>query len=448
MSSHNLWLLFAALAAVVSLILLISSVKLHPFVSILVVSIALGLATGMPAAGVLHSFETGVGNTLGHVAVVVTLGTILGKMMAESGGAERIAQTLIGFFGDRNIPWAMLLIGLITGLPVFFEVGFVLLIPIAFTVAHRTGKSLVLVALPMLAGLSIVHAFIPPHPAAMAAVVIYQANIGRTIAFALLIGVPAAILAGPLYAMWISPRIALPSHSLIGEQFVETAPRKSMPSFGLTVATILLPVVLMLMGGWADGIAAPGTRANGALHLIGGPDMALLISVLVGFITFGLMQGISRGEILRMATESLPPTAGALLLIGAGGGFGRILQDSNISGAIVEAAQHAHLSVLLMAWLISALIRVATGSSTVAMTTAAGVMAPLALNSPGVHPELLVIATGAGSIFLSHVNDGGFWLAKEYLGMSVTETLKTWTVLETILSLSGLAMVLLLSTVI
>jgi GntP family gluconate:H+ symporter len=445
MNPHSLWLLSAALAAITALIVLIASVKLHPFVSLLVVSVALGLAVGMPAAGVLRSFETGVGNTLGHVAIVIALGTILGKMMAESGGAERIAQTLIGFFGDRNVPWAMLLIGLITGLPVFFEVGFVLLIPIAFTVARRTGKSLVLVVLPMLAGLSVVHAFIPPHPAAMAAVIIYQANIGRTIAYALLIGFPAAVLAGPLYAIWISPRIALPSQSAIGDEFVEDTPHKKMPSFGLTVATILLPVVLMLIGGWADGIAPGGGMMNTGLHLIGGPDMALLIGVLVSFVTFGFMQGISRADILRLATESLPPTAGAILLIGAGGGFGRILQDSNISGAIVEAAQHAHLSVLLMAWLIAALIRVATGSSTVAMTTAAGIVAPLALHSAGVRPELLVIATGAGSIVLSHVNDGGFWLVKEYLGMSVPQTLKTWTVLETILSVTGLALVLLLS---
>jgi GntP family gluconate:H+ symporter len=448
MNPHSLWLLSAALAAIVALIVLIASVKLHPFVSLLVVSVALGLAVGMPAAGVLRSFETGVGNTLGHVAIVISLGTILGKMMAESGGAERIAQTLVRFFGDRNVPWAMLLIGLITGLPVFFDVGFVLLIPIAFTVARRTQQSLVLVVLPMLAGLSIVHAFIPPHPAAMAAVIIFQANIGRTIAYALLIGIPAAVLAGPLYAMWISPRIALPSHSTIGDQFVETSPHKSMPSFGLTVATILLPVVLMLIGGWADGIAPAGSFVNNSLHLIGGPDMALLISVLVSFVTFGLMQGIARADILRLASESLPPTAGAILLIGAGGGFGRILQDSNISGAIVEAAQHAHLSALVMAWMIAALIRVATGSSTVAMTTAAGMVAPLALHSAGVRPELLVIATGAGSIVLSHVNDGGFWLVKEYLDMSVPQTLKTWTVCETILSFAGLALVLLLSLVV
>jgi GntP family gluconate:H+ symporter len=351
----------------------------------------------------------------------------------------------------------MLLIGLVVCLPVFFDVGFVLLIPIALTVAHRSGKSLVLVAIPMLAGLSIVHAFIPPHPAAMAAVVIFQANIGRTILYSLLIGVPAAVLAGPVYALWISPRLGVASHSPLGDQLIEkhaqlidtpagtaATEARPLPSFPLTLATILLPVVLMLVGGWADGIASPSTPLNRALHLIGSPDIALLIAVLAGCVTFGLMQGISRPEILRLSTESLPPIAGVLLLIGAGGGFGRILIDSGISTAIVDAAQHAHLSVLVMAWLIAALIRVATGSSTVAMTTAASIIAPLALHDPAIHPELLVIATGAGSIILSHVNDGGFWLTREYLGMTV----KSWTVCETLLSLFGLGGVLLLNRVV
>jgi GntP family gluconate:H+ symporter len=447
MSPHNLWLLIAALSAVVVLVLLISTAKLHPFISILVVSLALGLAVGMPAATTIHSFETGVGNTLGHIAVVVVLGTILGKMMAESGGAEQIANTLIRFFGESNVHWAMLLIGLITGLPVFFEVGFFLLIPIAFNVAHRTGKSLVLITLPMLAGLSIVHAFIPPHPAAMAAVTIFQANIGRTILYALIVGIPAAVLAGPVYAQWIAPRITLPAHNAIADQFVEHEPRTRLPSFALTLATIFLPVILMLIGPWADHFSTPGTHFNATLRFIGGPDGALLIGVLVSFITFGFMQGFTREQMLHFATTSLPPTAGALLLIGAGGGFGRILQDTNISAAIVEAAEHAHLSIILLAWLVAALIRVATGSSTVAMTTAAGIIAPIALHTPGVRPELLVIAVGAGSIVLSHVNDGGFWLVKEYLGLSVTDTFKTWTALETILSITGLALALLLSAI-
>ena len=445
MNPHSLWLLSSALGAIVILVALITLLKLHPFVSLFVVSTSLGLLVGMPATSVIHSFETGVGNTLGHVAVVVTLGTIIGKMMAESGGADRVAMTLIGTFGPRRIPLAMFLIALLIGLPVFFEVGFVLLIPIAFTVAQRTRTSLVLVTLPMLAGLVVVHAFIPPHPAAMAAVALFHADVGRTIGYALLVGIPTSFLAGPVYARWIAPRTILSGRNEIAQQFLDRDVRSAMPSFALTVATILLPVVLMLSGGWADRLAPSGTRFNQILHLVGNPDMALLIGVLVSLITLGAMQGIGRAQMLRMASESLPPTAGALLLIGAGGGFGRILQDSSISGAIVDMADHAHISVLLMAWLLAALLRIATGSSTVAMITTAGIVAPLALRTPGVRPELLVVATGAGSIILSHVNDGGFWLIKEYLNMSVAQTFKTWSVSVTIIAVTGLLFVLALS---
>ncbi len=448
MSPHSIWSLAAALVAIAVLIFLIAKQKLHPFVALITTSIGLGLVLGMPAIDVVRSFEAGVGNTLGHVAVVIALGTILGKLMAESGGADQIAETVIRVFGLPRVHWAMLLIGMVTGLPVFFEVGFVLLIPIAFTVAKRAQCSLVLVALPMLAGLSVVHAFIPPHPAALAAVVIYHADVGMTITYALLIGIPAAILAGPLYAKFISPRIVLPEHNPIAQEFSTKDVRGSRPGFFTTLATILLPVLLMLMGGWADRFTRAGTRLNSAIHLFGTPAMALLIGVLVGLVTFGWMQGFTREKTLRFSSESLPPTAGAILLIGAGGGFGRILQESSIAGAIVEFAQHAHLPVLLMAWLMAALIRVATGSSTVAMTTAAGLVAPIALHSPNTNTSLLVIATGAGSIVFSHVNDGGFWLVKEYLDMSVPQTFKTWSACETILSVAGLAFVILVSLVV
>jgi GntP family gluconate:H+ symporter len=446
-TSHSVALLSMAFAAIAILILLISLVKLHPFVSLVVVSLGLGLAVGMKPAALAQTFEEGVGFTLGHVAVVIALGTILGKMMAESGGADQIARTLVSVAGRRGIPWAMLAVGIVTGLPVFFEVGFVLMIPIAFTVARRSGSSIVLVALPLVAGLSVVHAFVPPHPAAMAAVILYQANIGRTLGYALLIGVPAAVLAGPLYAMFIAPRIGVIEHNELAAQLTELETGVRVPGFGLTVATILLPIVLMLAGGWADALAAPGSRLNTVLRFLGGADVALLIGVLVGFVTFGLMQGISRVRLSSMASEALPATAGAILLIGAGGGFGRILQNSGVSAAVLELAQHAHLSLLLMAWLIAALLRVAIGSSTVAMTTAASIVAPLALHTAGARPELLVIATGAGSIMFSHVNDGGFWLVKSYLNLSVPQTLKTWSILETILSVMGLAGVLLAATV-
>jgi gluconate:H+ symporter, GntP family len=446
--SHGLYLLIAAASSVVVLILLIAVVKLNPFLSLLTVSLALAVATGMRLETIVGSFETGTGNTLGHIAIVVGLGTMLGKMMAESGASERIAETLIQLFGERHVPWSMLCAALIVGLPVFFEVGFVLLVPIVFTVARRTRTSLVLVGLPMLAGLSVDHALVPPHPAAMLAVTIFHADVGRTILFALLIGIPTAVIGGPIYARWIAPRIVLSEHNPMAEEFLKHETNRSLPGFGVAVTTILLPVVLMLTGSWAGLIAAPGTATNRALHLLGSADIALLVAVLVSFVTLGKMRGYSRETILRFTNECLAPTANATLVIGAGGGFGRILQDSGVSQAIVGVALHAHVSLLLLGWLIAALIRLATGSSTVAMTTSAGIVAPILLHSPGVRPELLAIATGTGALIFSHVNDGGFWLVKEYFNMSVADTMKTWSTMETLLSVIGLLFTLGLAVVI
>jgi GntP family gluconate:H+ symporter len=399
----------------------------------------------MPAHSIIHSFETGVGGTLGHIAVVVALGTMLGKMMAESGGADQIAYTLIRFFGEKNVSWAMVVIGLIVGLPAFFEVGFVLLIPIAFTVARRTRTSFVLVGLPMVAGLSVVHGLVPPHPAALLAVTLYHADVGRTIFYALLIGLPTAIVAGPLYAKLIAPHIHLSDENPMAAQFVDHGTERSLPGFGLTVFTILVPVLLMLGGSWADAVSAQGTALNEVWHLLGNDDIALLIGVLFSFYTLGRMRGFTRETILRFTNECLAPTATITLLVGAGGGFGRILQDSGVSQAIVAVALHSHVPLLLLAWLLAALMRLATGSATVAMTTAAGIVAPIALHSPGVRPELLAIVTGAGSLIFSHVNDGGFWLVKEYFNMSVGQTIKTWSVCETIISVTALLLAVAMS---
>ncbi|HZB87760.1 MAG TPA: gluconate:H+ symporter [Terracidiphilus sp.] len=436
---HSLLLLGETFIAVVCLVLLIAVYKLNPFITLFVVSLGLAIAAGMPLATVIHSFETGLGSTLGHIAIVVALGTMLGKMMVESGGADQIAQTLIRIFGAKRVPWAMMLIGLIVGLPAFFEVGFVLLIPIVFTVARRTRTSFILVGLPMAAGLSVVHGLVPPHPAALLAVNIYHADVGRTILYALVIGIPTTILAGPLYARLIAPHVHLAADNAMADAFAERDETRSLPSFSLTLFTILLPVFLMLFGSWADSFAAPGTVFNQALHLIGNDDMALLIGVLVSFFTLGQLRGFSRETILRFSNECLAPTATITLLVGAGGGFGRVLQDSGVSQAIIAIAMHSHVPLLLLAWLLAAMMRLATGSSTVAMSTAAGIIAPIALHTAGVHPELLAIATGTGSLIFSHVNDGGFWLVKEYFNMTVPETLKTWSVCETIIAVAGLA---------
>jgi GntP family gluconate:H+ symporter len=442
---HGALLLVAALSAIVALILLIAVYKLNPFITLFVTSLALAMVTGMPLQAIVKAFEVGVGNTLGHIAIVVGLGTMLGKMMAESGGADRIAHTLIRLFGEKYIHWAMVVIGFVVGLPVFFEVGFVLLIPIAFTVARRTRTSFILVGLPMVAGLSVVHGLMPPHPAAMLAVTIYNADVGRTIFYAMLIGIPTAVLAGPLFAKFIAPRVQLDPDNPMAAQFVDHGEERSLPSFGLTLATIMLPVCLMLIGSWADILSTPKSWVNESLRFLGNADISLLVGVLVSFVTLGSMRGFTRGTILKFSNECLAPTATITLLIGAGGGFGRILQDSGVSQAIVDVGLHAHLPLLIMAWMVAALIRLSTGSATVAMTTAAGIVAPIALHAGGVRPELLAIATGAGSLVFSHVNDGGFWMVKEYFNMSVAQTMKTWSICETIISVVALVLTLALS---
>ncbi|EPL04063.1 gluconate:H+ symporter [Pseudomonas sp. CF161] len=439
------WLLGYAAMAIIALIVLIARYRINPFIVITLVSVGLALLAGMPPSGVITAYEAGVGKTLGHIALVVALGTMLGKMMAESGGADQVARTLIDRFGERNAHWAMVCIAFLVGLPLFFEVGFVLLVPIAFTVARRVGVSILMVGLPMVAGLSVVHALVPPHPGAMLAVLAYQASVGQTLLYAILIGVPTAIIAGPLYAKFIVPSIQLPADNPLERQFTEREPRERLPSTTLTLCTILLPVVLMLIGGWANQLSTPGTGFNQFLQFIGNSVIALLLATLVSFWTLGIAQGMSRASILKFTNECLAPTASITLLVGAGGGLNRILIDAGVTEQIVGLAHEFQLSPLWMGWLFAALMRIATGSATVALTTASGVVAPVAIGLGYPHPELLVIATGAGSVIFSHVNDGGFWLIKEYFNMTVVQTFKTWTVLETLISVIAFGLTLGLS---
>ena len=445
--THDAQLLLLAAAAVVALIIAIARFKLHPFVALVVVSLLLGAAAGMPLGKVLASFQDGVGAALGFIAVVVGLGTMLGKMMAESGGATRIATTLIARFGERNVHWAIMFVAFIVGLPVFFQVGFVLLIPLVFTIARRTGLSLVKVGIPLVAGLSVVHGMVPPHPAAMLAVGTYHADVGKTILWSLLIGLPTAALAGPVYATWISPRVKFARENPMAAVLETTAPR-TMPSFNVALLTVLVPVFLMMaasIGNIALGADSPLRRG---LDFVGSPIVALLIALLVSFWSLGAAQGFTRNDILKFTNDCLAPTAAIILVIGAGGGFNRVLINSGVGNAIAGIAIGSHASPLILAWTIAALIRVATGSATVAMTTAAGIVAPIALAVPGTSAELLVIATGAGSLVLSHVNDSGFWLIKEYFDMTVPQTLATWTVAETIIGVAGLGFTLLAAAMI
>lgn len=445
MSPGNLLLIYAALS-ILALVVLIARYRLNPFISLTLVSLGLALLAGMPPPEIVAAYEQGVGRTLGHIALIVALGTMLGKMLAESGGAERIARTLIARFGTRHVHWAMMLIAFCIGLPIFFEVGFVLLIPIVLNVARRTGVPLLLVGLPMVAGLSVVHGLVPPHPAAMLAVHEYGADVGRTVFFALLVGLPTAALAGPIFARWVTPRIQLPAHNPMEAALLNQGQTQlsdeQLPGFGITLGTLLLPVGLMLLGGWADALSAPGSTLNHALHFLGNSVVALLLAVLMSFVTLGIARGFSREQILKFSQDCLAPTAAITLLVGAGGGLNGILVKTGVAQEITRVSHELQLSPLLMAWTVAALLRIATGSATVAMSTAAGIVAPVALAQHYPHPELLVLATGAGALILSHVNDGGFWLVKEYFNMSVAQTFKTWTVLETIISLTALLLVM------
>ncbi|MEK3707453.1 GntP family permease [Paenibacillus sp. FSL R7-0198] len=442
--SHDASLLLYALISILGLILLIAKFKMNPFVALIVGAIFMGLISGMPFTDIVKSYQEGVASVLGFIAIVLGLGTMLGKLMAESGGAERIAQTLVRVFGEKNVHWAMMVVALICGIPVFIQVGIVLLFPLVFVIAKHTGTSLIKIGLSLVAGLAVVHSLIPPHPAAMLAVGIFNADVGKTIFLALIVSLPAAAIAGPLYGTWISKRIKVETSSELMEQFTETKDRE-LPGFGITLFTILLPVILMLLATIVDLILPETNAFRQVVDFIGSPIIALLLALLFSFYSFGYARGFSKQQILKYTNDCLGPVASIILLIGAGGGFNRILTDSGVGDAIAGFAQSAHLSPLVLAFVIAGLIRAAVGSATVAMTTAAGIVAPIAMTMPGVSPELLVLATGAGSIILSHVNDSGFWIVKEYLNLSVPQTLKTWTVMETILGFAAFGMVLLLS---
>lgn len=443
--SHNATLLIWTLVAIAFLIGFISKLKWNPFVTLLLASILLALLAGMKPSDAVTSITKGLGGTLGTIAIVIGLGTMLGKMMAESGGAERIATTLIDRFGNKRVHWAMLAVGFLVGIPVFFEVGVILLIPIVFIVARKTRMPLLQIGIPVLAGLSTVHGLVPPHPAPMIAIDAYNANLGQTILYSFLIGIPVAIISGPVFGKWIGRRIQAEPSEQLYEQFAMKEERR-LPGFGLTLFTILLPVILMLIGSVATIIDPEATSGfTRFCEFIGHEIIALLIAVVFSFFSLGYARGFTKEQISRYTSDSLAPIAGIVLIIGGGGAFKQVLIDSGVGKAIAEIAVHANVNVILFAWLVAALIRVATGSATVAMTTSAGIVAPVLALTPGANVELVVLATGAGSLVLSHVNDAGFWMVKEFFNMSVSQTLKTWTVMETLLSVLGLVFILAVS---
>jgi gluconate:H+ symporter, GntP family len=445
--STDAGLLLNALAAVIGLVVLIARFKLNSFVALVVAALFMGVTSGMELRTIASAFQDGVGAVLGSVAVVVGLGIILGKMLEESGGAGVVASTLIAALGERRLHWTMLAVALIVGLPVFFTVGLVLLTPIVFAVARETGTPLLRLGIPLLAGLSVMHGLVPPHPGPMVAAEVFKADVGLTILYSLIVGIPTAVVAGPMFGAFVARRITLDVSGSLTAPRRPSPARTSVPGFGLTIATILLPVALMLAAALADLTLPPNDSIRQAVDFVGHPIVAMLIAVLFSFYSFGAARGFGREDILRFSNDCVAPAAAILLVVGAGGGFNRVLVTSGVGGAIAALASGSGLSILLLGWLVAALIRVATGSATVAITTAAGIIAPIATTTP-VNVELLVLAMGAGSLIMSHVNDAGFWFVKEYFGMTVPETLKTWTVMETIIAVVALVLILLLDLVV
>jgi GntP family gluconate:H+ symporter len=447
--NHNTSLLVYTLIAVLGLIVLIAKYKFNSFVALILASIFVGLCAGMKPTAITKSFLDGVGAILGSIAAVVGLGTILGKLLGESGGAEVVASTLIRALGEKRIHWTMMLVGFIVGIPVFFAVGLVLLVPILFNVRAQTKTPLLYLGIPLVAGLAVAHGFVPPHPGPMAAIGVFQANVGKTdvgktIFYSILIGLPIAIIAGPIFGKFIAGRVSVAAADGIASQLTHESGRKSRPGFALTILTILLPVLLMLSATIADITFVAGHPAREWIDFAGSPLIAMLLSLLLALYSFGYARGFKKDQILKFSNDCLGPVATILLVVGAGGGFNKVLIASGVGEAVAAFAKFSQLSPLLLGWLVAALIRLATGSATVAITTAAGILAPIAASVPGTNLELLVLAMGAGSAILSHVNDGGFWFVKEYFNMTVVQTLKTWTVMVTIISIVGLLLVLLL----
>ncbi|WNO72601.1 gluconate:H+ symporter [Streptomyces sp. AM8-1-1] len=464
-------LLTVAALGIALLLVLIIKLRLQPFVALLAVSIAVGLAAGLSVtelfgtvqkSAAVSVIETGMGGILGHVAIIIGLGTMLGAILEVSGGAEVLSSRLLGLFGEKRAPLAMGLTGLIFGIPVFFDVGIFVLAPIVYAAAKRSGKSIILYAMPLLAGLSMTHAFLPPHPGPVAAAGLFKVSLGWVILMGLVVGIPA-VLAAWAYAAWIGKRlfVEVPQDMLEAAEDAKAAiaaERKDRLGDGATegpvsLATVLLiigtPLVLILAATFSS-IALDESTLRSVVEFFGNPFVALTIALFLAYYLLGIRRGWSRKSLEQVSTSSLKPVGNILLVVGAGGVFGAVLKASGVAQALSDTFNDVGLPVIVLAYLISLVLRVAQGSATVAIVTTAGIVLPLVEN--GGHSQaflaLVIMAISAGSIFASHVNDGGFWIVSKYFGISERDTLKSWTVLESVLSVAGFAVAAALSLVV
>jgi gluconate:H+ symporter, GntP family len=443
-------LILAFLAGIAVIVVLITIVKLHPFLALIFGSLTVGIVAGVNLQTVLTSFAKGFGDTAASVGILIALGGMFAKLLADSGGADEIVDTIVGHASPRMLPWAMALVGAIIGLPMFFEIGLVLLMPVIYLVSRRSQLSLITVGIPALAGLSAMHGFVPPHPGPLTAIGLLHADLGITLALGVAVAVPTIIVAGPLFGKLAGRWVVVDAPDTFdADRFAEDGTDNRRPSFSITLFSVLLPVVLMLGKALVDILIDDKKQLfRQIFDILGTPLVALLLAVVVGMVTLGRGAGMTRDQLTKCIESGLPPVAGIILIVAAGGGFKQVLVDSGIGTLLARWAEGAHFSVILLAWILAVLIRLATGSATVATITASSLILGLVDGLPTGQVSLVVLAVGAGSLFFSHVNDAGFWLVNQYFRLTVGQTIKTWSLMETVLSVSGLGMVMLLDLVI
>ena len=462
----NAQLVIAAILGIAAVVVLIVWAKFHPFIALILGAAVMGGVAGVAPLDIVTSFTTGFGSTVGNVGLLIALGAMIGALLADSGGADSIVDTIIGKVGARGLPWAMALIAAILGLPLFFEVGVVLLVPVVILVARRTDVPLMRVGIPALAGLSILHGLVPPHPGPLVAIDAVGADLGLTLLLGLVVAVPTLVVCGPLLARFVENWV--PVHATDAAVARATGGGTSAgagagegadpptrakdgvrrPSFGAAVISITLPVILMLARAIAELTMEEETQPRTFLEFIGTPSVALLLAVLVSMFFLGFRTGMSREGVEKSLGSGLPGIASILLIVAAGGGFKQMLVDAGVGEVIGDWAADSGLSVLILGWLVAVGVRLATGSATVATITAAGIVTGIAADLPNGEVSLLVLAIGCGSLFFSHVNDAGFWLVKEYFGLTIGQTIKSWSVMETAISVVGLVCVLALDVVV
>jgi len=429
------------LFCIVLLILLVSWAKINPFLAFLIVSIAAGLCLGIPLEKITASVQKGLGDTLGSLAVIICLGAMLGKLVATSGAAQKIAGVLVNAFGIKYIQLALVAAAFIVGIPLFYGIGFVLMVPLIFSVVYKYKLPAVYIGLPMLSALSVTHGFLPPHPAPSALVVLFHANMGVTLLYGLMIAIPAVILAGPVFAQFLKK---VPSEPLATFR-AEDLPEERLPGAANSFFTALLPVILLMVTAAFPYIGVTNQSLQKVVAFIGDPSIVMLLALIVGTYSLGIRQGKTMGEIGAIYGDAIKDISLILLIIGGSGAFKQVLTDSGISNQIAAGLQSFNLQPLFLGWLIAAIIRISLGSATVAGLTAAGIVSSMLIKDPSINPNLMVLSIGAGSLAFSHVNDSGFWLYKEYFNLTIKDTILSWSLMETIVALVGLAGVLILN---